>query len=101
MAQARAEKLFTYTDSLVSHSPRSNRGSKRKGLSKLALARARLAWVGDGCLLAEDCWSWGGHADAQRICPEVFDRMLTEAREQLKRWPFRAALAPHGSRFEQ
>ena len=46
-AQARAEKLLTFMDRLVVHSPRSTRGGKRKTLSKTICSRVRLAWAGD------------------------------------------------------
>ena len=47
-ALSRAEKLLTYLDRLVLHSPRSTRGGGRhRGLSKLISARLRMAWAGD------------------------------------------------------
>ena len=45
-AQTRAEKLLTYLDRLVLHSPRSTRGGKGQ-LSKIITGRVRLAWAGD------------------------------------------------------
>ncbi len=45
-AQTRAEKLLTYLDRLVLHSPRSTRGGKGR-LSKIITGRVRLAWAGD------------------------------------------------------
>ena len=43
----RAEKLLTFLDRLVLHSPRASGGGKRQGLGKLVSARLRLAWAGD------------------------------------------------------
>ena len=45
-ALSRAEKLLTFLDRLVLHSPRST-GRKQGGLSKVISARLRLAWAGD------------------------------------------------------
>ena len=47
LAQGRAEKLLTFLDRLVLHSPRTTRRGKRKALSKTITARLRLAWAGD------------------------------------------------------
>ena len=58
MLQAPAEKLLTYLDRLVLHSPRSNQGGKGKAkqLGKIIRARDRLALSWRlGCVVARGC----------------------------------------------
>ena len=67
----RAEKLLTYLDRLVLHSPRANRGGKRRGLSKTITGRMRLAWAGDWGAL------WREAASAGKSMPQKAGRKET------------------------
>jgi len=69
--RARAEKLLTYLDRLVLHSPRSKRGGKNKGLGKVVTARVRLAWAGDWAAL------WREAAGAGALAPQRGNRRET------------------------
>ena len=73
----RAEKLLSYLDRLVLHSPRSSRGGKRKGLSKVVSARLRLAWAGDWGAL------WRQAGDARDTMPRRAGRQET-LKEQVR-----------------
>ena len=64
LAQGRAEKLLTFLDRLVLHSPRATRRGKRKALSKTITARLRLAWAGDWGAL------WREAASAGKTMPQ-------------------------------
>ena len=60
VSQRRAEKLLTFLDRLLLHSPRSVRGGKRKGkLDKVVSGRIRLAWAGDWGALWRDAVAAG------------------------------------------
>lgn len=62
-AGARAEKLLTFLDRLVLHTPRSNRGGKdHHNLDKVISARVRFAWAGDWGALWREAKGSADHA---------------------------------------